>query len=158
MLAAWLRRQLEDTGRLDPRVTVDGHTYAVDARPGRCRTCRAVVLRGLDGGGYDAGVSDPADADPVPLTAAGEAWALATGRPTYRLRQFGQRGKAYLWRRDWWHIREQPPNSAPDFSGPVVVLAGHECGKYPPPQFIYSSDSSSNSSDGNSSPARNGKA
>jgi hypothetical protein len=123
-LAPWLRRQLEQQGRIDP-IRPGFHP---DAQPGHCRGCQAPVIRAHD----TANLAD-ATADTQPLTAVGEAWALAAGRRTYRL---GGIRRRYLERRDELHITEQPAHSPPDSQGPVIVLPAHECGIPTPTEFI----------------------
>lgn len=123
-LDPWLRRQLEAAGRIDP-ITPGFH---VDAKTGGCGGCGRLVVRAID----DSDLR-PATCDPQPLTAAGEAWALVWGRPTYRL---GGHSRKWLYRRGPLEITEAPPNSIPDRSGPIHVLAAHKCDQPVPREYI----------------------
>lgn len=98
------------------------------AYPGRCRTCRARILRGLD--------SDlcafQATADPTPLSPLGEALALLADRQTFHLRQ--ERGNLQLDRRDRWQIQGQPAGTA-ERLWPFDVVAEHACYSAPLPSI-----------------------
>jgi hypothetical protein len=82
------------------------------ARRQRCRTCRAVVIRGYD----DDRVAGVAVVDPTPLDRHGELAALLCGRATFDLR-IGL-GRTELDYRESWTI-----------AGPMryPVLPAHAC-------------------------------
>jgi hypothetical protein len=90
---------------------------------GQCPSCRALILRGLDGDLAAVEVT----VDLEPLGAQGEALAQLGGRQTFAL---ARRGTHYrLTRRDHWQIggrrgttAVQPGRTAAD------VLAEHRCG------------------------------
>lgn len=79
-----------------------------------CPRCGAPILSGLDADWCAL----TARVDPTPLTEAGEALALLTGRRTYDL--IGRGDERLLSLRETEHI--QAPRRHP-------VLATHECGK-----------------------------
>jgi len=89
-------------------------------RPGRCRTCRANVLRGLD----DEMCASIATVDPVPLNAEGQAGVLLAGRATYRLLSTPKPRLVY---RETWDI--------PGTSDGAPVVADHVCGNPVPARW-----------------------
>jgi hypothetical protein len=112
MIPTWLRRHLETAGRWN----TDG--IGRNLSSGTCRTCRARVVRGLDGDRCAL----PRTCDPQPVDAVGEALALVGGRATFTLtRATGQ------WRldtRDEYRIAGRRLG---------VVLAEHQCHAPPLP-------------------------
>lgn len=98
------------------------------ARPGRCRTCKATILRGLDA---DL-CAFPTTADPIPLSPIGEALALLAGRQTFHLRRTPGTTDLQLDRRDQWQIAGQPA-ATPDSLFPADTVAEHKCWSPPLP-------------------------
>lgn len=103
-MAPWLIDHLIQTGML----TTDRITH--HAKPRHCPTCHAVTLTGLD----DL-LPSRTSVDPTPVTAAGEAFAQLTGRPTYSL----DRGELY--HRTAGRITHRTADNTP-------VYATHQCG------------------------------
>jgi len=105
-------------GRLGPFAGLT-HRRAATAT---CPECGAEVIRGLDAevGGRCV------DADPLPLSAAGEALTRLGGSRTYELVRTG--GRLELDQRDQWRIRGRPAGGARTGD----VLAGHRCGMEAP--------------------------
>lgn len=109
MIPQWLDQHI--------RTVTGAPPGARNAEPRRCRTCRTMVLAGLDN---DWAALD-ATADPTPLDHQGEALAHLTGRKTYALRRRGNH--LQLATRDRWQI--SGPRNWPT---PYDVLAEHKCG------------------------------
>lgn len=105
-LPAHVRTHLETTTGVDPT-----GTRRAAART-TCRTCRAPVIRALDGDVLAFEVT----ADPIPLDPVGELLAIAAGRRTYDA--VTVRGRIELEPRRPTHIpiRRHP------------ILADHHCG------------------------------
>ncbi len=92
-----------------------------NARMGYCRSCRAVVVRGLD---HDR-VAEGVVVDPCPLSALGELGAGFTGRDTYELSAKGAYG---------YEINPRGPEEitgAPAGRTCGDVVARHVCGSSP---------------------------
>lgn len=79
-----------------------------------CRTCRRMVLYGLDADVCALSVT----ADPAPITALGETVALLAGRATYHLAAAA--GRRQLHYRDAWAIEGERKSP---------VVAEHRCGQ-----------------------------
>lgn len=122
MIPAWLRRHLEQTG-----VTTQGYTRR--ARPDRCKTCRATVVKGWT----DEPCAILASADPTPLSNLGEALALLQGRATYDLARRG--GRYELDHRESDHIASSPPETPDAWRRNADVLAEHRCHADPLPSI-----------------------
>lgn len=87
------------------------------AQPSHCPHCQHPVLNGPD----NDHCAQPANADPTPLNAQGEAIAQLLGLATYLYDTDGR-----LWRRDQWQITGQPAGvQNPQTPGDVV--AQHQC-------------------------------
>lgn len=112
----WLKQHLIDAGHL----TETGLTRT--ARPRRCRSCNQPVIAGLDNDRCALEVH----ADPVPLSALGEALALLEGRRTVALAHEGGRWVIHV--RDDFQIRGRPAGTTPRWD----VLRSHVCGSNPP--------------------------
>lgn len=112
MIPPWLQRQLEAKGRWNS----DGISRGIHA--GRCRTCTAPVVRGLDAD--VAGL--PVTCDPQPVDSLGEAIALVGGRGTYTLALIA--GRWQVSHRDQWRIAARRADH---------VLASHQCDSPPLP-------------------------
>jgi hypothetical protein len=108
MMPTWLRRHLEQTGKLD----TDGFSRTI--RAGRCPTCHQPTVRGLD----DENCAVPVRCDAVVLDQVGELLAVTAGRTTYDVTGSAQRPT--LDRRLPAHI--SAPRRYP-------VLAEHRCGQ-----------------------------
>lgn len=83
---------------LDLVRTNPGRTTGRHLKAGRCRACRAPILRGLD----EDLCALRAETDPTPLAPLGEAMALLAGRKTYDLAR--DLGNWQLTRRGRWRI------------------------------------------------------
>lgn len=112
MIPTWLQRQLEAAGRWN----TDGIGRALSS--GRCRTCLAQVLRGLDGDRCAL----PRTCDPQPVDQLGEALALIGERATFTLTHSS--GRWQIDSRDVYRIR---------LGKPGAVLAEHRCHAPPLP-------------------------
>lgn len=117
MNAAALTAHLEQRGLTNP----DGvHRWA---RYTRCPHCTRQVLIGLDadGGGL------PRTVDTVDLDRIAEVLVLATGRPTFRIFEIGNRLR--IARREPWVIRAQQQDRP--------VVAAHDCAQPSPPSTAW---------------------
>lgn len=112
MIPTWLQSILEAKGAWN----ADGVARA--ARAGYCRSCGAVIVRGLDADR----AALTAVCDPEPLNLLGEFLALSAGRPTYDLQW---RSRYELNPREPAHISTTPAGTG----GKSAVVAAHCCGQ-----------------------------
>ena len=115
---SWLRDALITRGVLTPSGL--GRKWQVRT----CRRCKSWILAGLDS--HVAALE--VQADPVQLTAEGEALALLDGRATY---DDGE--GSTLSRRLHWHVTGRPAGQA------HRVLPQHRCGSTIPAAWVWSS-------------------
>jgi len=117
MIAPWLKRHLEATGRWN----ADGISRRLRAR--RCRDCQTMVLAGLDADQCAFATF----VDPAPISALGEALAVLADRHTYDLRRVGPQFE--LDHRCALNISKRPADGTRD------VHASHRCGASPLPDL-----------------------
>lgn len=115
MIPTWLQSILDAKGISNP----DGVSRA--ARAGYCRSCGAVILRGLDADR----AALTAVCDPEPINPLGEFLALSVGRKTYDLTW---RGRYELNPREPCHIEAAPAS----LLGKSSVVVSHLCGQTMP--------------------------
>ena len=122
-LAAHVLAHLVATGAISPTGS------ARRAKIRTCPTCRAVILHGDD----NDRCAFETVADPTPLNAHGEAWALASGRRTVALAR--DKNGLVLWARNADQITGKPAGTNPRED----VLATHVCGQPIPAELACAS-------------------